>query len=651
MRMRLTVFCTALLMLSPAAFAQNAAAPAPMPISAFIEGNSFSHPRLSPDGRHLAVKLRVPSASSTALAILVYALPGMQLKNSIRLPDDNIPISFAWTSNTRLVIQPGVEQGTLSPMINYGELLATDIDGKRQVYLHGAQRPKKISQGGRYPDDDATGEVVRIDPAYKDRLFISSRIWKADRTLLYDVDARNGERTLAAELPMYWLDFLNQHDGKPRLAFGADAQGRPVVFRRNDGTGAWDKRTGGLGRKYTPYVFSADDRSVAVLHSASGEPEALVVEDLQSGERKSMYADPEGNAIPLTSPLGGLPFAAHAFQGIPRPVYLNDGADARLHQLLSKQFPDGLVEFESASLDGRLVLFSVKSGRDPGTYYLFDRQTNGAQLLFASKAELDPKQMAERRPVSFQARDGLTIHGFLTLPRRADGALPPLVLVPHSGPLATHDEWYFDTDAQFLASRGYAVLQLNFRGSSGRGPGFREAGLREWHGKIPDDLLDGVRWAIGQKLVDARRICVYGASFGGYLAMMVAAREPELFKCAVGYAGMYDLKRLRQADFELHPTLADTFDKNVGKEVSEQPLYSPVGQARKIKAAVLLVHGGRDKRAGIEHANDMRAALTDAGRPPEWFVAPDEGHGFFGTKNMSAFYQRLETFLARHLGK
>lgn len=650
MRMHSTVFCTALLMLSPAAVAQNAAPPAPVPISAFIEGNSFSDPRLSPDGRHLAVKLRVPSASSTALAVLVYAMPGMQLKNSIRLPDDNIPISFAWTSNTRLVIQPGVEQGTLSPMLNYGELLATDIDGKRQVYLHGAQRPKKISQGGRYPDDDATGQVEGIDPAYKDRLFISSQIWKADRTLLYDVDARNGERTLVAELPMPMLDFLNQHDGKPRLAFGTDAQDRPVVFRRNDGTGAWDKRTG-LGRTYTPLAFSADDRSVAVLHSASGEPEALIVEDLQSGERKSVHADPEGSALPLGSPLGGLPYAAYAPIGIPRPVYLNDGADARLVQLLSKQFPDGHVDVESASLDGRLVLFSVRSDRDAGTYYLFDRQTNGARLLFASKAELDPKQMAERRPVKFKARDGLTIHGFLTLPRRADGAPPPLVLMPHSGPFPDRDQWYFDTDAQFLASRGYAVLQLNFRGSSGRGPAFREAGLREWHGKIPDDLLDGVRWVIGQKQVDARRICVYGASFGAYLAMMVAAREPELFKCAVGYAGVYDLKRLRQTKFELDAPLAATFDKEVGKEISEQPLYSPVGQARKIKAAVLLVHGGRDKRAGIEHANDMRAALSDAGRPPEWFVAPDEGHGFFGTRNLSAFYQRLEAFLARHLGK
>lgn len=651
MRLRSTLFCVALLGLAHPVFAQQAATQTSVPIAAFVGGNSFSSPRLAPDGKHLAVKLRVPSGDGTALAIMVYALPGMKLKNSIRLPGKQIPRSFHWTSNTRLVIHPAVEQGALAPVLNYGELLASDFDGRKQVYLHGASRPEKPARGGRYPDDYSTGEVVSVAPAYNDRVFVSSQSWNANRTLLYDVDARNGERTLLAELPMKQLHFLNQHDAKPRLAYGTDAAGQAVAFRRKDASGAWEKTTG-LGLRYTPLAFSADDSRLAVLHSAAGEPEALVVENVLTGARKKAFSDPEGSAVPLYGTRGGLPFAVVSRTGIPRPVYIDDGSeDARLHKLLSQQFPDSLVEFESASQDGRLVLFSVMNDRDPGAYYLFDKQANKAELLFASKAEIDPKLMAERRPIRFKARDGLAIHGFLTLPRRAAGAGLPLVLLPHGGPGEAYDSWFFDTDAQFLASRGYAVLQVNFRGSGGRGPNFRKAGLREWHGKVLDDLLDGLKWAAGQDGIDARRTCVYGAEFGGYLAMILAAREPELFRCAVGYAGVYDLKRLMQAHFELHASLADIFRENIGKDDAELARNSPVRQAQYIKAPVLLVHGALDKRAGIEQATDMRAALTDAGRPPEWLLAPDEGHGFFGTRSLTAFYQRLESFLARHLGK
>ncbi len=238
------------------------------------------------------------------------------------------------------------------------------------------------------------------------------------------------------------------------------------------------------------------------------------------------------------------------------------------------------------------------------------------------------------------------------MPAHAQGSKVPLVLMPHGGPFDIADTWRYDNDAQFLASRGYAVLQVNFRGSGGRGDNFVKAGYREWSGKIQDDLVDGVRWAVAQGEVDGRRMCVYGASFGGYSALMLAAREPALFKCAVGYIGVYDLTLLaRPENNRLDTFRAAYIGKTVGADKAALEKASPVTLAANITAPVLLVHGGKDKRAPVEHAEAMRAALVKAGRPPEWFLAPNEGHGFYDTKNVTEFYQRLETFLAKHLGQ
>jgi dipeptidyl aminopeptidase/acylaminoacyl peptidase len=228
----------------------------------------------------------------------------------------------------------------------------------------------------------------------------------------------------------------------------------------------------------------------------------------------------------------------------------------------------------------------------------------------------------------------------------------PLVLMPHGGPFGISDHWYFDSDAQFLASRGYAVLQVNYRGSGGRGVDFKESGYRQWGGKIQDDLVDGVRWAIATGEVDGARMCVYGASFGGYSALMLAAREPTLFKCAVGYAGVYDLSLVyKPQNNRWDESLINFFNKTVGTDKAELERYSPARLADRITAPVMLVHGGQDKTATVENAEKMREALIKAGRPPEWFLAPGEGHGFYTTRNVTEFYQRLEAFLARHLGQ
>jgi dipeptidyl aminopeptidase/acylaminoacyl peptidase len=652
MRLPATLLCAALLAARLPACLAAPVAPATIPIAAFTNEDQYAHPRLAPDGKHIAITVRMLVNERPVPVVMVYALPGLKEEGAIRLPAFEVPLDYSWVSNSRLVISRGVELGSREKPVSTGELLATDFDGKKQEYLHGYRMFKQSARNSRYPDDEAYGYIEDVPRAYDNHVFVTSRLWDVDRTLLYDIDSRNAVRKLRAELPVGGMGFLLQHDGKPRFAYGTDEDNYAVLYRRSDATGAWDKLPD-TGRRYTLLGFSDDDTRFAALYSKSGEPESLVRENLQGGERVTLFSDPESEPAGLLyGARGGLPFGARASIGIPHAVYFDDqNEDARLHKLLSQQFPGSWVAFHSFSQDGKLLLFGVGSDRDPGSFYLFDKTTGKADLLFSSMEGIDPERMAERRPISFRTRDGHMLHGFMTAPRHPAGARLPMVLLPHGGPYGVADEWFFDTDAQFLASRGYAVLQVNFRGSDGRGPAFMHAGYRQWGGSIQDDLVDGVRWAIKQGEVDAARICVYGASFGGYSALMLAAREPDMFKCAVGYAGVYDLNLMAATDeAKSSKRFLAQLKRYIGTDKTELDRFSPVTLAARIKAPVLLVHGGKDKRAPLDQAEAMRAALINAGHPPEWFLAPNEGHGFYDTRNVTEFYQRLEAFLAKHIG-
>jgi dipeptidyl aminopeptidase/acylaminoacyl peptidase len=650
MALRSLLLCTFLL----AAHAAPVCAAPTVPLAAFAYEDQFSHPRLAPDGKHLALTVRIPDGDRFVPVVMVYSVPEMQTTGAIRMPAFEVPLDYRWLSTTRLAITKGMELGSREKPVPTGEVLAAELDGSKQEYLYGYRMRQFSSRGSRYGNDEGYGYVEDVPRKHNDRLFLTAHAWEGSHSMLYDVDSRSAVRTLAADLPTPDLGFVIQNSGQPRFAYGANENAEALLMRYDDATKRWQKTGDQLGRHYVPLAFSADDRALYVNYSKDGGPDQLIREDLASGKRTTLFADQTGNFsdIMYASNLGE-PFGAHSAVGRPRAVYFDENSDdARLHKTLSAQFPNDYVHFVDFSDDGAVLLFGVSSDRDPGSYYLLDRKSMKASLLFSTLETIDPDKMAPRRPVSFRARDGLELHGYLTMPAHAPGTRVPLVLMPHGGPFGVYDDWFYHNDAQFLASRGYAVLQVNFRGSGGRGLDFKEAGYLEWGGKIQDDLVDGVRWAVTQGEVDGKRMCVYGASFGGYSALMLAAREPALFKCAVGYIGVYDLNLLAKPENNrLDDYRAAYLRKTMGADKAVLDKASPVRLAANITVPVLLVHGGKDKRAPVEHAEAMRAALVKAGHPPEWFLAPNEGHGFYDTKNVTEFYQRLETFLAKHIGQ
>lgn len=651
--MRLSVLAACLAALPCAAqTAPGTTPPGPVPIASFVTRDQFANPRMSPDGKHLAVTVRTPVGKRLVPMITFYSLPDLKLESTVRMKVFDVPADYYWVSDTRLVLEKAQEFGTREAPELTGEVMAMNFDGSKQEYLYGYDMFTYATRN-RHDDDYGYGYVSRVPLPMNEHVLVSSLLWRTERSMLLDIDTRTGTRKERANLPIAKMRFVTQVDGTPRFAYGYREDSSFVLMRSN-GTDNWSTVDAArVGSTLRPFAFTPDNSEFLAWHSAKGGPISVVRENMATGERRVLASDANGNVGLMYGAKPGQPIAAVTEVGKPRFTYFDDNdPDVQLHKTLSAQFPDGVVHFINFTRDGSKLTFSVSSDRDPGAYYLYDRKTNRADMLMLAMEQIEPDQMAERRPISFKARDGLPLHGYLTMPRHAPGQKVPLVLIPHGGPHGPYDSWYFDSDAQFLASRGYAVLQLNYRGSGGRGPGFEHLGYRQWGGKIMDDLVDGVKWAVAQGEIDGKRMCAFGASLGGYASLMLAAREPDLFKCAIGYAGVYDLPYIYQEDrTRRSPRSVNWYKKFVGEDKDELARFSPTAQAQSIKAPVLLIHGGKDEIAPKEHAFRMRDALTAAGKAPEWMYIDYEGHGFYDTENATAVYAKLEDFLKRHIGK
>ena len=354
---------------------------------------------------------------------------------------------------------------------------------------------------------------------------------------------------------------------------------------------------------------------------------------------------------PLYSQVKGQLWGARYALHYPEYFYLDaKGPIASLHHELQLQ-QQADVSFTSFSTDDRKAVAFVSTDRKPGEYFLVDFVTREIRSLLHSRPRLKNAVLAEVQPLRLKARDGLLLNAYMTFPAGRARTGLPLVVLPHGGPYGARDRFGFDPEAQLLANRGYAVLQVNFRGSSGFGSEYRAAGYREWGAKMQDDITDATRWAISKGLVDAKRICIFGGSYGAYSALMGTVREPELYRCAIGYAGVYDLalmyntgdiSRLQNGRAYLRTALGD--------DPVQLEARSPVAQAARIRADIMLIHGAQDRRAPIQHARRMRSALEAAGKQVTWIAEDEEGHGFFNQARRRAMYEQVLAFLARNIG-
>jgi len=326
-----------------------------------------------------------------------------------------------------------------------------------------------------------------------------------------------------------------------------------------------------------------------------------------------------------------------------------------MNKTLSASFKNQFMSITSHTDNNNLFLLRVRSDINPGAYYLYNNEKRNIKYLTSSKPEVDIKKMAKVEPFVLTARDGLQMYGQITIPNNVKQKDLPLVVYPHGGPYGVADRWGWDRRAQVLASRGYLVLQLNFRGSGGYGEDFQDAGDEEWGAKMQDDITDATHWAINNGLADPERICIHGASYGGYASMQGVVKEPDLYKCSIPDAGVYEMAH--QWD------VADSFKGYKGSARKKQYMKksiggysnveerSPVYHVDKLKAALLIVHGGADVRVPISNAYLLEEKLKEAGKPYKTLYKDKEGHGFTQLENRIEFYETMLDFLDEHIGQ
>ncbi len=575
---------------------------------------------------------------------------------SVQFGKDTGIVDIEWVNAERVVIGMADAFGELEEPVPTGELYAINADGSKAENLIGYRvegrgpgtriQPKKV--------ETVYAEIVDTLPGDDRNVIISVSPFSADAyTRAEKMDVYTGRRNEVARAPVRRATFTTDIEGVVRFARGSGIDNVSKLYYRASEKSEWrlinDETVSGYVER--ALGFSADGKTAFLEVEQSKGPNAIVAMDVASGIRKQVLSDDDTDPSQIIRATGSSePVGAFFIDGKPRTGFFeNASSKARLYKSLEAAFPGESVFITSSTNDARYALIQTYSDRNPGDFYIFDTVAKKADHLISRRNWLDPEQMSETRPVTLTARDGLPLKGYLTLPRGAEAKNLPMVVLPHGGPIQVQDTWGFDDELQMLAAAGYAVLQVNFRGSSGYGRAHTQAGAREWGGKMQDDLTDATHWAVQQGFADSDRICIYGASYGGYAALMGVAKEPSLYKCAVGYVGVYDLQAM-YTEQGVQGTSRETYLREWVGNRDQLDAISPTRTASRIKVPVFLAAGGEDKIAPISHTRSMEKALRSAGVPVETLYYDTEGHGFYTEAHRMEYYAKLLAFLARYLG-
>lgn len=650
--MRLIPVIVAALLLLPTCL--HAQAQKPYGIEDFIKKDRFLQVKISPDGTYAAAT--VPVDDKTVLVILK---PGQSTPyGHVNIKESNTHVvDFWWVNDERILFTVGERAGALEQPVSFGEIWGTNADGTRQGILVGARASSSATRAGGRGRAQRSAFFM-IDTLPKDDSFVLVGTVPFDSgeapfTSVERMNVNTGTKMPVVRAPVRGSRFLTDQQGNVRFATGENKAYDSVLYYRGPDQGQWQliNDESVSGKVVEPLDFNADD-SIAYLQTEEKTgPDAVLAFDPVTGQSKQVSRDDFVDPAGLVYGVGKrYPIGVAYRDGKPRYDYFDPAsADAKLHKSLQGSFGGDVVSLGSFTDDGTQALLYVWSDRNPGDYYVFNTLTKKADLLISKADWFDPGRMASVRPLQFTARDGRRIEAFLTVPANSNGKKLPMVVHPHGGPFGPYDEWGFSSQPQLLASQGYAVLQVNFRGSGGYGKEFLESGHKQWGKSMQDDLTDATHWAIQDGVADPDRICIYGASYGGYASLMGVAKEPGLYRCAIGYVGVYDLNMLwGQGDISQSLHGKDFLEEAVGRENLDAA--SPNKLAARIKVPVFLAAGGADVRAPQEHSEAMERALKAAGVPVETLYYPNEGHGFYRIEHNREYYTRLLAFLSRHLG-
>ncbi len=474
----------------------------------------------------------------------------------------------------------------------------------------------------------------------------------------YRLDINTGELTMLAENPGNIVGWMTDHNGELRVGFAVvDGVNTSILYRDNEKAPFREILKTTFKETMSPQFFTFDNKKFYAVSNLGRDKTAAVIFNPETSQEDTiLFENPDFDVDQLVYSRARKALLAARYTSWKRERYFFDSEfEAMMADLKSKL---GDIEFGLVSNNKAEDKFMVLAHSDKirGIYYLYDKVSGTLEKVADATPWLDPQEMATMNPVEYSSRDGLTIYGYLTLPKgytMETAKKLPVIVNPHGGPWY-RDQWGFNPEVQFLANRGYAVFQMNFRGSTGYGKKFWEASFKQWGKAMQDDITDGVNWLIEKGIADKDRIAIYGASYGGYATLAGITGTPDLYAAAVDYVGVANMFTFMKTIPPYWEPQLQMFYEMVGDPVRDSLMLrevSPVLNADKIKTPLFVAQGANDPRVNINESNQMVEALRNRGITVEYMVKEDEGHGFYNEKNQFDFYNAMEKFLAEHLKK
>ncbi|WP_256078005.1 S9 family peptidase [Massilia sp. YIM B04103] len=642
------------------------AAPAPVPLAAFFDNADFGEAVLSPSGKFLAAKV---GGADRREGLVVVDLSQISVQLVARFADADVD-HVQWVNEDRLLFD------TIDKRIGVGDrrfapgMFAVDRDGKnfRQLVNRNANFIQPSGAARLLPWH--TYMMGQRGAQNSDYVYVRSQKMDGPGELRYSellrLNTRNGHVTSVGR-PADTRAWMLDDTGEPRLTWGHEKGVQIIYLREQDGEkGSWRKLASfnayGIAKQgFDPLAFGPDGTLYVVSYHAGNDKKAVHTLDLATGQV---------SAKPLIE-LDGFDFSGHLIFGRGKLLGIRYVREARDTLWLDPDMKQMQAEID-AKLPNTINLLTVPSrpetpnvlvrsysDRQPTVTLIYNSESKTFNKVGDSRPQIRASEMAGQRFLRYKARDGLEIPALLTLPNDKEGQKVPLVVLVHGGPWVRGSSWGWDADAQFLASRGYAVLEPEFRGSTGFGGRHLQAGFKQWGLKMQDDIADGAKWAIAEGVADPQRICIAGASYGGYATLMGLARNPELFKCGVNWIGVTDIQLMYSGHWSAISDLSEQW-KEYGmpqligdpeKDAEQLKATSPLLLAARIRQPLLLAYGGADQRVPIYHGTKFRDAVTAHNKDVEWIEYAEEGHGWTLPKNRIDFWGRVEKFLDRNIGK
>ena len=589
-----------------------------------------------------------------------------------RLSPDGQWLSFMqpWENRLNVYVQP-LKDG--KPV---GEPRRLTSETARDISIYYWKGPDRILYVKDFGGDEnfhvvsvdvKTGQIQDLTPGEKVRAEIIDDLEQHPTDILishnrrdpkvfdvYRVNTATGESRLVAQNPGNVVGWVTDHEGTVRVAITSDGVNRSFLTRAKDGEAFTPVFTTNFRESVEPQVFTPDNRKLYVNSNRGRDKKAIVLMDPATGkEEQVVFVHPEVDAWALGySKLRKTPTSIEYMTDRLERKHL-DAQTAKLYAALEKQLPGMQLALQAHTKDERLWIVAAASDRTPGTRYLYDAKTDTLSKLGDINPWIAAADMAPMKPIQYTARDGTVIHGYLTLPVGRPAKNLPVIVNPHGGPWA-RDAWGYNPEVQFLANRGYAVFQPNFRGSTGYGRAFWEKSFKQWGRTMQDDITDGVKWLVAQGIADPKRIAIYGASYGGYATLAGITLTPDLYAAAVSYVGVSNMFTFMNTIPPYWEPMRAMFYEMVGNPETEKEMLrevSPVFLADRIRTPLFVAQGAKDPRVNKAESDQIVEALKKRGVPVEYMVKDNEGHGFRNQENQFEFYGAMEQFLGKHLGK